>query len=50
LGYVFNSNFAAMTREARVKAAEATVFTLLNDRQKEFIAFVMSKYIEIGVD
>jgi len=50
LGYVFNSNFATMTREARVKAAEATVFALLNDRQKEFIAFVMSKYIEAGVD
>ena len=37
-------------REARVKAAEATIFALLNDRQKEFIAFVMSKSIETGVD
>ena len=40
----------AITREARAKAAEATIFTLLNDKQKEFIAFVLSKYIETGVD
>jgi len=39
-----------MTREARAKAAEATIFALLNDRQKEFISFVLNKYIEIGVD
>ena len=39
-----------MTREARAKAAEATIFALLNDKQKEFIAFVLSKYIESGVD
>ncbi|HPA36246.1 MAG TPA: type I restriction-modification enzyme R subunit C-terminal domain-containing protein, partial [Chitinophagales bacterium] len=40
----------AMTREARAKAAEATIFALLNDKQKEFITFVLSKYIETGVD
>ena len=39
-----------MTREARVAAAQATIFALLNDKQKEFIAFVLSKYIESGVD
>jgi type I restriction enzyme R subunit len=39
-----------MTREARAKAAEATIFTLLNEKQKEFITFVLSKYIETGVD
>lgn len=50
LEYVFNGDYIAMTREARAKAAEATIFTLLNDRQKEFISFVLSKYIEIGVD
>jgi type I restriction enzyme R subunit len=50
LGYVFNGDYIAVTREARVKAAEATIFSLLNDRQKEFISFVLSKYIEIGVD
>lgn len=36
--------------EARTKAAEATIFALLNDKQREFIAFVLSKYIESGVD
>jgi type I restriction enzyme R subunit len=50
LEYVFNSNFKPITREARVAAAQATIFTLLNNRQKEFIEFVLSKYIETGVD
>jgi type I restriction enzyme, R subunit len=50
LEYVFNGDYIAMTREARAKAAEATIFTLLNDQQKEFITFVLSKYIETGVD
>lgn len=50
LEYVFNGDYIAMTREARVKAAEATIFTLLNDKQKEFIAFVLSKYVETGVE
>jgi type I restriction enzyme R subunit len=50
LEYVFNGNYVALTREARAKAAEATIFTLLNDKQQEFISFVLSKYIETGVD
>jgi len=50
LEYVFNGDYIAMTREARAKAAEATIFALLNDQQKEFITFVLSKYIETGVD
>ncbi len=50
LEYVFNGDYIAMTREARAKAAEATIFALINDRQKEFISFVLSKYIETGVD
>lgn len=50
LEYVFNGDYIAMTREARTKAAEATIFALLNDQQKEFISFVLSKYIETGVD
>ena len=50
LEYVFNGEFKAMTREARVKAAESTIFALLNDKQKEFIEFVLSKYIETGVE
>ncbi len=48
--YVFNGDYIAMTREARAKAAEATIFSLLNDKQREFIIFVLSKYIHIGVD
>jgi type I restriction enzyme R subunit len=50
LEYVFNGDYIAMTREARAKAAEATIFALLNDQQKEFITFILSKYIETGVD
>jgi type I restriction enzyme R subunit len=50
LEYVFNGDYIAMTREARAKAAEATIFALLNDKQREFIQFVLSKYVETGVD
>lgn len=50
LGYVFNGDYVAMTREARAKAAEATIFDSINDKQKEFISFVLSKYVEIGID
>jgi len=50
LEYVFNGDYIAMTREARAKAAEATIFALLNDKQKEFLTFVLSKYVETGVD
>lgn len=50
LEYVFNSDIKPMTREARVAAAQATIFALLNAKQKEFIEFVLSKYIETGVE
>ncbi|MFY9152636.1 MAG: DEAD/DEAH box helicase family protein [Prolixibacteraceae bacterium] len=50
LEYVFNSDFKPLTREARVAAAEATIFALLSSKQKEFIEFVLSKYIETGVE
>ncbi|OWY22852.1 restriction endonuclease subunit R, partial [Sphingobacteriales bacterium UPWRP_1] len=50
LEYVFNGDYIAMTRETRARAAEAAIFVLLNDKQKEFIAFVLSKYIETGID
>jgi len=45
LEYVFNSDIKPI-REARVSAAEATIFALLNEKQKEFIEFVLSKYIQ----
>jgi len=50
LEYVFNSDFTPITREARVAAAQATIFALLNIKQREFIEFVLSKYIETGVE
>lgn len=50
LEYVFNSDIKPMTREERVAAAQSTIFAILNDQQKEFIAFVLSKYIETGVE
>lgn len=50
LEYVFNGDYIAMTREDRARAAEATIFALLNDKQREFISFVLSKYIETGVE
>ena len=50
LEYVFNSDIKPITREERVTRAEATIFALLNDKQKEFIEFVLSKYIETGVE
>lgn len=50
LEYIFNSDFKPITREERVAAAQATIFTLLNTKQKEFIEFVLSKYIESGVE
>ena len=50
LEYVFNSDIKPMTREARVAAAQATIFALLDNKQKEFIEFVLSKYIETGVE
>jgi len=49
LEYVFNSDIKPITRAQRVAAAEAAIFTIMNDKQKEFISFVLSKYIETGV-
>ena len=50
LEYVFNSDIKPMTREERVAAAQATIFALLDNKQKEFIEFVLSKYVETGVE
>jgi type I restriction enzyme R subunit len=50
LEYVFNSEHKPMTREERVLATQATIFALLNEQQKEFIDFVLSKYIESGFE
>ncbi len=39
-----------ITREARVAGAQSNIFALLNNKQKEFLEFVLSKYIETGVE
>lgn len=39
-----------ITREKRVADARKKIFNLLNEKQKEFIEFVLSKYIETGVE
>lgn len=49
LEYVFNSDFKPITREERATRAKATIFALLNDKQKEFIEFVLDKYVEAGI-
>lgn len=50
LEYVFNSDIKTMTREERVNAAQSTIFAILDDKQREFITFVLSKYVETGVE
>ncbi|MDX8393225.1 MAG: type I restriction-modification enzyme R subunit C-terminal domain-containing protein, partial [Mariprofundales bacterium] len=50
LEYVFNSNIKPITRQERVTRAKATILAFLNKRQQEFIEFVLSKYIESGVE
>jgi type I restriction enzyme R subunit len=50
LEYVFNSDIKPISREDRVVAAKDNIFALLNAQQREFIDFVLSKYIESGVD
>jgi type I restriction enzyme R subunit len=39
-----------ITREVRVAASQNNIFALLDNRQKEFLEFVLSKYIESGVE
>ena len=39
-----------ISREARVAGAQSSIFAALDPKQKEFLEFVMSKYIETGVE
>jgi type I restriction enzyme, R subunit len=39
-----------ISRESRVASARSQIFAPLNKRQQEFLDFVLSKYIESGVD
>ncbi|MBF0227670.1 MAG: DEAD/DEAH box helicase family protein [Desulfobacterales bacterium] len=39
-----------ITREERVSEAKSKIFAMLNNKQKEFLNFVLLKYIETGVE
>ncbi len=39
-----------ITRETRVASAQKNIFALLESNQKEFLEFVLTKYIETGVE
>jgi type I restriction enzyme R subunit len=39
-----------ITRETRVANAQSRIFALLDNKQKEFVEFVLSKYVESGVE
>ena len=38
-----------ITRETRVANAQSRIFALLDNKQKEFLEFVLPKYVESGV-
>ncbi len=48
LEFVFNGNHHALTRQQRAQAAKSAIVTLLNEKQREFIEFVLNKYAEVG--
>jgi type I restriction enzyme R subunit len=50
LQYVFDSDKQPITREARVAQSQDLIFADLSTQQKEFLEFVLSKYIESGVE
>ena len=39
-----------ITREKRVAQAQSRIFSGLDNKQKEFLEFVLSKYIETGIE
>jgi type I restriction enzyme R subunit len=38
------------TRAARVATSEDNIYNLLNDKQREFVGYVLRNYIDVGVD
>jgi type I restriction enzyme R subunit len=50
LEYVFNGDFIAKSREERANLARQAVIPLLNSNQREFVDFVLEKYVEEGID
>jgi len=49
LEYVFNSETKPITRVDRVAIAKLKLYTIFDEKQREFINFVLDKYIESGV-
>ncbi len=49
LTYVFFAT-KPISREKRVEQAKELIFTNADDKQKEFIEFILSKYVDSGVD
>jgi type I restriction enzyme R subunit len=50
LEYIYNGDFQPIPREVRVAKAQGQIFASLRSEQKEFVEFVLSKYIESGVE
>jgi type I restriction enzyme R subunit len=50
LEYVFDSNSKPITREKRVELSKTEIFENLNEKEKEFVEFVLNKYVEVGVE
>lgn len=50
LEYVFNGDFIAKSREERASLAKLSIVPLLNEKQREFIDFVLEKYVEVGIE
>lgn len=46
----FSFSLTPITRAERVEEAEVDMFLELSDKQKEFLDFVLSKYVENGVE
>ena len=47
---VFKNIDDTLPRQARVEFNHENIFNLLNEKQKEFVEFVLKNYIDIGVD
>jgi type I restriction enzyme R subunit len=39
-----------VSREARVQTNEANIYNLLNQKQRDFVGYVLRNYVEVGVD
>ncbi len=46
----FSFAITPITREQRVAKAQSRIFRLLDFNQREFLNFVLSKYIEVGIE